>query len=305
MPPKPKTAITGAKVAIFWDPEGFELDSLGSKEILAMTDGDTPTISLNVRMLSVDTPEVHYPGTTNPVRHDIPLKQLGEWLMQGKAPVDAGLAASLIARLITGKAGTLQKTQGDAATAMFRKLVDERLMRPNGRKRSLMLRAANQPFDQYGRLLAYMAPEYSAEEMAQLKPRERATFNLLLMESGWGATFVIYPSLPKYADLVLVQELAKEAVEQKRGAWADPLSLTGYEFRMCVRLYDTVSQLVAGKKLSRAERNGWIDRYCADLTTREIFPPQLYYRVPPYNRLFIWPADVNEAVARLNLTPGD
>ena len=304
MPPTNDTPTESGKVAIFWDPEGFELDSLGSKEILAMTDGDTPTISLNIRMLSVDTPEVHYPGNTNPVRHDATLKQLGDWIMDGKAPVDSGLAALLVPKLATGTAGTLQKSQGDAATTAFRKLVDERLARPSGRKRSLMLRAANQPFDQYGRLLAYVAPEYSSEEISGLKPRERATFNLLLMESGWGAPFVIYPSLPKYSDLVLLQEVAKEAVEQQRGAWADPMSLTGYEFRMCVRLYDVVSKLVSGKKLSSAERNGWIERYCADLVTREIFPPQMYYRVQPYNRLFIWPADVNEAVGRLNLIAG-
>lgn len=294
-----------AKVAIFWDPEGFELDSLGSKEILAMTDGDTPTISMNVRMLSVDTPEVHYPGNTNPVRHDEPLKRLGEWLQQGKAPVDPALAELLVPKLITGHAGTLQKTQGDAATLTFRNLVNDRLARPGGRKRSLMLRAANQPFDRYGRLLAYVAPEYSAEEMLRLSARERATFNLLLMESGWGAPLVIYPSLPKYSDLVLVQQVAREAVEQKRGAWADPASLTGYEFRMCVRLHDVVEKLVEGKKLSSVERNAWIERYCADMTTREIFPPQCYYKVPPYNRLFIWPVDVNEAVACLNLIPGE
>jgi hypothetical protein len=125
------------------------------------------------------------------------------------------------------------------------------------------------------------------------------------MESGWGAPLVIYPSLPKYGDLVLVQQVARAAVEEKRGAWADSLSLTGYEFRMCVRLQDMVEKLVGGKKLSSAERNGWIERYCADMTTREIFPPQRYYKVPPYNRLFIWPADVNEAVARLNLIPGE
>jgi hypothetical protein len=45
MPAKPKVGASKAKVGIFWDPEGFELDSLGSKEILAMTDGDTPTIT--------------------------------------------------------------------------------------------------------------------------------------------------------------------------------------------------------------------------------------------------------------------
>ena len=36
-------------VQIFWDPKGFELDSLGSKKFLRATDGDTPYVSISVR----------------------------------------------------------------------------------------------------------------------------------------------------------------------------------------------------------------------------------------------------------------
>lgn len=175
---------------------------------------------------------------------------------------------------------------------------------PDNRKRGLHVRVADQPFDQYRRLLAYMAPAYDADELASMMLLERATFNLLMIDSGWGAPLLIYPSLPKYADLVLTQSVAKAAVEKKKGAWAEPLNLTGYEFRTCYRLWETTGVLVSGKKLSSSERMAWIDRYCADLTTREIFPPQLYYKVPPYNRLFIWPQDVSDAVARLSLVPG-
>lgn len=299
-----KTDSADQKIAIFWDPAGFELDSLGSKQILSLADGDTPAVSMNVRMLSVDTPEAHYPGTTNPAKHDAALKQLADWIREGKAPIHSELAEVLVPKLTTGKAGTLQKTQADAATAAFNRLVEERLTLPSGHKRSLMLRVADSPFDQYGRLLAYVAPKYTADELMHLTLYERATFNLLMVESGWGAPFFVYPSLPKYADLVLSRQVAVAAVEAKRGAWADPLSLTGYEFRMCVRLYGVVSQLVEGRKLSSNERNSWIERYCADVVSREIFPPQLYWKVQPANRLFIWPKDVNAAVAQLNLIPG-
>jgi endonuclease YncB( thermonuclease family) len=295
---------TNSKVAIFWDPEGFELDPLGSNEMLDIADGDTPRISTSVRMLSIDTPEVHYPGTTNPIKHDAALQELADWLKQGKAPADADLAAQLYPRLVTGKAGSLQKSQGDAAAATFRDLLAQRLNLPNGRKRKLYVRAAATPFDQYGRLLAYIAPNYSVDELATLSLMDRATFNLLLIDSGWAAFFPIYPSLPKYADLVVTQAVAQSAVEQRRGAWADPLSLVGYEFRMCYRLWETTSMLVKGRKLGASERMAWIERYCADMTTREIFLPQSYWKVPPANRLFIWPGDVNEAVGRLNLTPG-
>lgn len=50
-----------SQVKIFWDPKGFELDYLGKKECLTPpTDGDTPYVSMTIRMLSIDTPEVHY-----------------------------------------------------------------------------------------------------------------------------------------------------------------------------------------------------------------------------------------------------
>jgi endonuclease YncB( thermonuclease family) len=292
-----------SQVKIFWDPRGFELDQLGTKEYLSHTDGDTPYVSISIRMLSIDTPEVHFPGRTEPRKHDANLEQLADWLQEGKAPVSSGLAEHLRPKLTTGKAGTLQGEQGDKATEKFKELLDEKLTKPTGRKRRVFLRAADQHFDGYGRLLAYMAPSYSAEERASMSLWERATFNLLMVQSGWAAPFLIYPSIPKYADLVMLQEAAKDAYDNKKGAWADALTLTGYEFRMCVRLYDITKKLVDGQKLSSAERYGWITRFCADMTTREIFYPQGYYKVLPYNRIFIWAEDVAEAVGRMNLLP--
>ena len=173
----------------------------------------------------------------------------------------------------------------------------------SGSKRSVFLRAADNAFDQYGRLLAYMAPSYSSKELASMTRKERATFNLLMVESGGAAPFPIYPSIPRYADLVMLQEVAKDAYENKRGAWSDPMTLTGYEFRMCVRLYEVTKKLVAGKKLSSRERYGWVTRFCLDMTTREVFYPQNYHKVLPYNRIFVWPENVAEAVGRMNLLP--
>ncbi len=292
-------------VQIFWDPKGFELDFLGSKKFLRATDGDTPYVSISIRMLSIDTPEVHYPGNQKPSRQDENLAQLAEWLKEGKAPVKDDLAEYLYPKLASGKAGSFQEEQGRLAAEYFRKLLEEKLSDPGKkRKRRVFLRAADSHFDRYGRLLAYMAPYYTPDERARMSRKDRATFNLLMVESGWAAPFLIYPSLPRYEDLVLFWEAAKKAYEEKRGAWAEPLMLTGYEFRMCVRLYEATRKLVKGKRLSSREREGWITRYCADLTTRKIYEPQDYHQIPPYNRLFIWPEDVTEAVGKLNLLPG-
>jgi len=51
-----------SNVKIFWDPSGFQLDALGRTTYLRSTDGDTPYVTSSIRMLSIDTPEVHYPG---------------------------------------------------------------------------------------------------------------------------------------------------------------------------------------------------------------------------------------------------
>lgn len=292
-----------AKVKLFWDPKGLELDSLGKKKLLRITDGDTPFISMSIRMLSIDTPEVHFPGNQNPSKHDAKFQELAEWLQAGKAPADPGLASFLYPKLVAGTAGTLQKEQGEKATEEFQRLLDLKLTRPNGKKRRLFLRAADEHFDGYGRLLAYIAPSYSKGELGTMSDKDRATFNLLMIESGWAASFPIYPSLPKYRDLLLLQSVAEDAYKNGKGAWSDSGTLTGYEFRMCYRLWEVTGKLEKGKRLAPREKYGWVHRYCIDMTTLEIYEPQQYYRVEPFNRIFIWPKDVNEAVGRLNLVP--
>ena len=293
-----------SQTAIFWDPKGLELDALGSKRYLRATDGDTPYVSMSIRMLSIDTPEAHYPGKAKPGKQNENLSQLAEWMKQGKAPIRSDLAEFLYPKLITGKSGSLQEEQGNKATEVFKTLVEEKLSRPNSsRKRSVFLRTADKPFDRYGRLLAYMAPNYSAKEREMMSRRERATFNLLMVENGWAASFPIYPSLAGHLDLVLLQEAGKAAVENGKGVWGNPLTLAGYEFRMCVRLHGVTKKLVQGRKLSNAERYSWISRYCVDVTAREIHYPQSYFKVKTYNRIFIWPENVTEAVGKLNLLP--
>ena len=165
----------------------------------------------------------------------------------------------------------------------------------------MFIRAADEHFDQYGRLLAYIAPNYSAAERENLSRRDRATFNLLMVEDGWAASFPIYPSIPAYPDLVLLRDAAKEALEAGRGIWGSPLTLTGYEFRMCIRLREIAKKLVDGEKLYGSKKYDWIERYCVDMTNRQIYFPQDYYKVQPYDRIFVWPKDVVDAVAKLNL----
>jgi endonuclease YncB( thermonuclease family) len=287
-------------VKIFWDPQGFELDSLGKNKYLRATDGDTPYISVSIRMLSIDTPEVHYPGNSKPSKQDDNLKQLADWIDQGKTHISDDLRQYLIPKLESGQAGTLQEEQGVKATEELEKLLDEKLTKPNGKKRSVFVRAADEHFDQYGRLLAYMSPSFTSNELSTMTLEERSTFNLLMIKSGWAATFPIYPSIPKYDDLILLQKVAKNAYENNLGAWSDNKTLTGYEFRMCVRLHGITSNILSDKS---TKKDSWVTRYCVDMTTREIFSPQDYHKVEPHNRIFIWPKDVSNAVGKMNLLP--
>lgn len=295
-----------SKIKIFWDPRGQMLDYLGKKRFIRATDGDTPYVSISIRMLSIDTPELHYPGNSKPSKHDGDLAQLAVWIDQDKAPIEPELATFLRPKLATKQAGTLQEKQGNEAKEVFNQLMNQKLSIPgSNRKRSVFLQASDEHFDQYGRLLAYISPSYTAKERESMLLKDRATFNLMMVESGWAASFPIYPSIPKHADLVLLQNAGREAIENKKGAWADSMMLTGYEFRMCVKLFKITKKLMNGRKLSSTEKAGWISRYCVDMTTGEIYYPQNYFKVEPYNRIFIWPQDVTEAVARLNLLPGE
>lgn len=293
-----------SKPAIFWDPAGIELDSIGAKSYLRSTDGDTPYVSLSIRMLSIDAPETHYPGNSRPSRSDEILAELADWIEDGSAPIDPGLATHLQPKLATGRAGTLQGEQGKASHAFYEKLVEEKLTKPSGRKRRVYLKTGDEPFDSYGRLLAYLVPNYTREERESMTALEAASFNLLMVASGWAASFIIFPSLPKHADLCLFQSEGKKAVNNGLGVWGEPLSLTGYEFRMCVKLHKITKELRKGRRLSKSERFRWIDRYCFDMMNREVFEPQDYYKVAVHDRVFVWKNDVNAAVAQLNLLPG-
>src|SRR5688572_8779588 len=108
-----------ADVQIFWDPQGIALDSLGSNKYLGNTDGDTPSVSMSIRMLSIDAPETHYPGRSKPSRSDSILAELAQWILEGRAPISDDLAAYLQPKLATGRAGSLQENQGEQASAVY------------------------------------------------------------------------------------------------------------------------------------------------------------------------------------------
>ncbi|EFC83012.1 hypothetical protein [Parafrankia sp. EUN1f] len=292
-------------VQVLWSPAGQNLPSLGGRELVDVTDGDTPNVRMPIRMLSVDTPEVTARSTERAQAIDQEFLQLAGWIKDGRAPISPGLAAFLLPKLETGTAGTLQYAQGKEASAFAKQNIEKRLTKPNGSRRNLFIRAAQPPFDTNSRLLAYVAPDYTEAERRNLTREQRATFNLDLIAAGWAAPFVIYPSIPGELDLPLLLEAATAAADPQapKGIWANPHTLLAYEYRAVEKLYRVTKKKVDGESLRAGEATSWRERYCADMRTRLLHGPEDYFTIPPQYRLWFWPQDVTEAIGRLNLVP--
>lgn len=291
-------------VEIFWTPAGVTMSSNETRALVDISDGDTPNIRMPVRMLSVDTPEVTARSAEGARRVDEKFAQLAEWIRLGKAPISGPLGDFLHPKLATGRAGTLQFTQGKAASDFAKKNTDERLTRPNGSKRNLFVRMdKSNAFDDNGRLLAYVAPNYSDEERKKLTRAQRSTFNLDMVREGWATTFVIYPAIPGELDLPLLLEDAETARAKSLGIWGDQHTLLAYEYRSLERLFQITEKIVKGQDVRPADRYSWRERYCVDMRNRVLHGPEDYFDISPVYRLWLWPRDVQDAVGRLNLTP--
>ncbi len=288
---------------ILWTTAGVNLPSLGSRSLVDVSDGDTPNIRMPIRMLSIDTPEVTAKSIEKASKIDQQFLELVEWVQTGQAPVSEGFAEYLLPKLETGLAASLQFNQGKSASLFYKSKIDERLTRPSGSKRKLFIRAPEKPFDGYGRLLAYVAPSYSAKERKEMSRLERATFNLNLIESGWAAPFILFPNIPGELDLPLFLEAAEKAQEIGAGQYSNSLSLPGYEYRMCEKLYSITKKKLSGEPLSYPAMLGWRSRYCADMRTRRLYGPESYFKVSVPYRIWIWPDDVQNAISMLNLIP--
>jgi len=289
---------------IFWTPAGINIDSLrNNKRLVDISDGDTPNIRMSIRMLSIDTPEKRSTAGISMNKIDDMFGAVGDWIQSGDSPLHEALANHMLKRMQRDKAATTHTEQGKKATEAHEKLVDDFLTRPSGRRRTLFVRAADEPFDQYGRLLAYIAPNYSKKERANMSRRDRATFNLRMVSSGWAAPFILYPNIPGELDLPMMRDEAAKAIQNHKGAWEDHLLLTGYEFRSMERLAKIRDKMLQGQTIDSRTLYSWIYRYCADMSTGELYAPQEYVKVAPQHRIFLWKKDVRQAMADLNLVP--
>ncbi len=275
------------KTKISWQPRSY---SIGDYRYSRITDGDTPFIEVSIRMLSIEAPEVHYPGETKPYKHDEKLKELGERLKNGAfSEIPDKLRKYLIERL-DDHSGTRQYTQGLWSSDHFLEMIEKELYPRNRAARKLFLIGSGDRFDQHGRVLAYITKKLTKKELEETPKSKRKTFNLMLVEEGWAASFPVYPSLPGIDDFEMLRSGAERAREEKKGIWQDPKTLLGYEFRMCVKLLK-----------QNAKIDDYLPRFCADVTTKKLYKPENYLEVLPENRLFIWRKDVDVAREKLGL----
>jgi hypothetical protein len=208
------------------------------------------------------------------------------------------LADYLLQRL-TGDAARLHIEAANAATAAFLRLQEERLARPDGKRRLVGVIPTGEIIDSYGRLLAYFAPYYANTAADPLPPRNdprRRTFNLDMIRDGWAAFFPIYPSLPGDDDMNLAIAEAEAAWNAKRGAWAlaGEGLLLGYEYRACIKL-GTAKTPTAGRKAA-------FQRLCIDLRSLRNVGLFGFGKVPPPYRLWVWAGDAEKARADLGFT---
>lgn len=262
-----------------------------------ISDGDTPEIEQPVRMVSADTCEKSgYAGksATSQKKLDVCRERLEEGYFPG---LPDGICEYYLRRL-TPDAAERHIAAAESATAAFEQLLNRRLARPDGKRRKTAVIPTGQLIDDYGRLLAYIAPYFANTKSDPLPERgspERRTFNLDMIGSGWAAFFPIYPSLPPAEDLTIACKEAEDAWNNRRGAWERGGSnlLLGYEYRTCIKLG-------TAKSPEEGAKNAF-QRVCIDLRTMENCGKFGYPVIPPCYRLWVWENDVRKATMDLGL----
>lgn len=270
--------------------------------LLRTSDGDTPVIDQPVRMVSVDTPEkAGYAG--KPTTAQPKLNRTRERLLDGTydGRIPAGLRDYLVGKL-TSDAAERHVGAGVRASQVFDALLAVRLTRGNGSTRPVATKPTGEIIDRYGRMLAYMAPWFSGAKSDPVPPPaspDRRTFNLDMVSNGWGAPFLVYPSLPQRVDWNLFVREARAAWSANAGMWAEFGAdlLLGYEYRMCIKLARVGTAAEPFDAATTVDEA--FQRVCVDLATMKDVGRFGFNAVDPPDRLWYWEDD--EKAARRDL----
>ena len=178
--------------------------------LLRGVDGDTVNIDQAVRMVSIHIPESHLGGSA-PIAQAT-LDRCRQRLVDGVYDeIDKPLRTHLLDRLSPDAANRHLKA-GKKAGEEFARMRAERLVfHPDTGQAKLGVIVTGEVIEENGRLLAYVTPWLTPPLPPASDPRRR-TFNLQMIETGWAATFLIYPSLQRDPDL-------NRAVHAAESAW--------------------------------------------------------------------------------------
>jgi endonuclease YncB( thermonuclease family) len=272
-----------------------------ARVLIEHSDGDTPVVEQPIRMVSVDTPEkAHYAG--KPSTAQPKLDRCRARLTDGTfgTLIPDGLRDHLLSRL-TPDAAERHIAAAERATAHFQSLRERRLTRSDGTTRRVAVVPTGELVDRYGRLLAYLGPWFAGADSGDPRPPrdhpDRRTFNLDMVADGWGAMFLIYPSIPREPDLRMLLDEADAAWTARRGMWeafGEDL-LLAYEYRACVKL--------GARDIGDPEaavRDAY-QRVCVDLDGLRTLGPFDYHEAPPSRRLWIWKDQFDQAAGDLGL----
>jgi endonuclease YncB( thermonuclease family) len=268
-------------------------------DFVKIVDGDTPRVTMDIRMVSIDTPETRFENLT-PVSAQAKLERAKARLQDGTYDALPEPLREYLTSRITPDAAQRHIDAGLKATDVHEQKVDERLTLPDGTKRKMAVISTGALLDDNGRLLAYTAPWFGGGPSDPLPARDdprRRTFNLDMVASGWAALFVIYPSIPRRSDLNLLLSEADKAWIGQLGAWHEfgQDLLLAYEYRACIKLGVKDLQDPA-KAIAEAYQ-----RVCVDLRTMTEVGLYGYHAVPPQHRLWIWASDLEQARTDLPL----
>ena len=89
-------------VQVLWSPAGATIPSLGDLALVDVHDGDTPSVRMSVRMLSIDTPEITAISADRALNVDRKFADLAQWITDRKAPITAALAERVLPKLEKG-----------------------------------------------------------------------------------------------------------------------------------------------------------------------------------------------------------
>ncbi len=171
--------------------------------------------------------------------------------------------------------------------------VKKRLGLASGKELKLAIILTGELVDTYGRMLAYLAP-WHKKPLPQEGSPKRATFNLNMIEGGWGSFFPIYPSFPRKADFDRAIKAAEIAWTKKIGQWKFGANLLlAYEYRMCIKL--------AGEGKAKKLIADAFQRHCYDLKNKKLVGKYDFWKVGPPNRMWIWDADLKHATVDLGI----